>query len=138
MLTASLEAQGCDKFRRLGAVLFTLHKTSLNTGLVPKTSYVVLSHEPETWFLQGMQGRFSGRLETKNDEKLLVEECKLVGPLLGGAGKRGDKTRQTLAKIVRGIAAGDIRQHCEAREAHIQVLCRCGHLLLCSELCSDS
>ena len=71
--------------------------------------------------LQGMQGRFSGRLETKNDEKLLVEECKLVGPLLGGAGKRGEKTRQTLAKIVRSIAAGDIRRHCEAREAQIQV-----------------
>lgn len=75
--------------------------------------------------LQGMQGRFSGRLETKNDEKLLVEECKLVGPLLGGAGKRGEKTRQTLAKIVRGIAAGDIRRHCEAREATIRVQQHC-------------
>lgn len=31
------------------------------------------------------QGRFSGRLETKEDEKRLVEECKLLGPLLVSA-----------------------------------------------------
>jgi hypothetical protein len=45
-----------------------------------------------------------------------------VGPMLGGAGKRGDQSRQTLAKIVRGIADGDIRRHCEARESLIQVI----------------
>lgn len=71
--------------------------------------------------IQGMQGRFSGRLEAKADEKLLLDECKLVGPLLGGAGKRGDQSRQTLAKIVRGIADGEIRRHCQAREERIQV-----------------
>ena len=68
-----------------------------------------------------MQGRFSGRLETKQDEKRLAEECKLLGPLLGGSGKRGEKSRLTLAKIVRGIASGDVRRHCEAREAKIEV-----------------
>ncbi len=63
-----------------------------------------------------MQGRFSGRLATKEDEKRLAEECKLLAPLLGGVGKRGDRSRLTLAKIVRGIAKGDIRQYLEARE----------------------
>lgn len=40
-----------------------------------------------------MQGRFSGRLALKEDERKLVDECRLVGPLLGGAGQRGDKAR---------------------------------------------
>ena len=31
-----------------------------------------------------LQGRFSGRLETKQDEKRLANECRLLGPLLGG------------------------------------------------------
>lgn len=67
------------------------------------------------------QGRFSGRLETKNDEKLLADECRLLGPMLGGTGKRGEKSRLTLAKIVRGIAAGDVRRFCEAREGMLRV-----------------
>ncbi len=68
-----------------------------------------------------LQGRFSGRLETKMDEKRLLDECRLLGPLLGGVGKRGEKSRLTLAKIVRGIASGEIRQHCEQRERELQV-----------------
>ena len=68
-----------------------------------------------------LQGRFSGRLETKTDEKRLVEECKKLGPLLGGTGKRGEKSRMTLAKIVRGIASGEVRQHCEERERQLMV-----------------
>ena len=68
-----------------------------------------------------LQGRFSGRLETKADEKRLADECKLLGHLLGGVGKRGEKSRLTLAKIVRGIATGDVRRHCESREAQLQV-----------------
>lgn len=68
-----------------------------------------------------LQGRFSGRLETKMDEKRLLDECRLLGPLLGGVGKRGEKSRLTLAKIVRGIASGEIRQHCEQREREIHV-----------------
>lgn len=67
-----------------------------------------------------LQGRFSGRLETKADEKRLADECKLLGHLLGGVGKRGEKSRLTLAKIVRGIASGDVRKHCEAREQLLQ------------------
>ena len=67
------------------------------------------------------QGRFSGRLETKHDEKLLADECRLLGPMLGGTGKRGEKSRLTLAKIVRGIAAGDVRHFCEARENMLRV-----------------
>lgn len=58
-----------------------------------------------------MQGRFSGRLPTKEDEKRLAEECRLLGPMLGGSGKRGDKSRLTLAKIVRGIASGASGMH---------------------------
>lgn len=68
-----------------------------------------------------LQGRFSGRLETKDDEKRLVEECRLAGPLLGGIGKRGERSRMSLAKIVRGLATGEIRSFLEAREAHIKV-----------------
>ena len=68
-----------------------------------------------------LQGRFSGRLETKADEKRLADECKLLGHLLGGVGKRGEKSRLTLAKIVRSIASGDVRRHCEQREQLIQV-----------------
>lgn len=67
------------------------------------------------------QGRFSGRLETKQDEKRLAEECKLLGPMLGGTGKRGEKSRLTLAKIVRGIASGEVRRFCLARERKVQV-----------------
>jgi hypothetical protein len=70
------------------------------------------------------QGRFSGRLETKHDEKLLADECRLLGPMLGGTGKRGEKSRLTLAKIVRGIAAGDVRHFCEAREGMLRVSLR--------------
>lgn len=68
-----------------------------------------------------LQGRFSGRLATKDDEKKLADECKLLGPLLGGVGKRGDGSRLTLAKIVRGIAAGDVRRYCEDRERNLKV-----------------
>ena len=68
-----------------------------------------------------LQGRFSGRLTTKGDEKRLADECRLLGPLLGGVGKRGDGSRLTLAKIVRGIAAGDVRRHCEERERRVKV-----------------
>lgn len=56
------------------------------------------------------------------DEKRLAEECKLLGPLLGGSGKRGERSRLTLAKIVRGIASGEVRRYCEAREQKIEVL----------------
>jgi hypothetical protein len=68
-----------------------------------------------------LQGRFSGRLATKDDEKKLNQECRLLGPLLGGVGKRGDGSRLTLAKIVRGIAAGDVRKFCEERERQMKV-----------------
>jgi hypothetical protein len=50
-----------------------------------------------------------------------VDECRLLGPLLGGVGKRGDGARQTLAKIVRGIAKGEVRRYCEQRENSIKV-----------------
>lgn len=78
-------------------------------------------------------GRFSGRLETKEDEKRLQEECKQLGPLLGGSGKRGEKSRLTLAKIVRGIASGDVRDFCEKREAELQVRAPIRFLALDSE-----
>lgn len=80
-----------------------------------------------------LQGRFSGRLETKDDEKRLAEECKLLGPLLGGLGKRGEKSRLTLAKIVRGIATGEVRKYCEERERKIAVRAHC-----CASCCELS
>ena len=67
-----------------------------------------------------MQGRFSGRLETKEDEKRLADECRLLGQYLSDAGS-GEKALQALAKIVRGIASGDVRRHMEARERELQV-----------------
>ena len=67
-----------------------------------------------------MQGRFSGRLETKEDEKKLSDECRMLGPYLSEA-TMGEKSLQTLAKIVRGIASGEVRQHVEARERELQV-----------------
>ena len=70
--------------------------------------------------LQGMQGRFSGRLGTKEDEKRLAAECRLIGPLLGGA-SRGEKSLHTLAKLVRAIAAGNVRQYLEEQEAERKV-----------------
>ncbi|KAK9785092.1 hypothetical protein WJX73_002624 [Symbiochloris irregularis] len=69
-----------------------------------------------------LQGRFSGRLETKEDEKRLADECRLLGPLLGGIGKRGDSSRGTLAKIVRSIASGQLREFVSGRESIIQDL----------------
>lgn len=41
---------------------------------------------------------------------------------MGGEGKRGDRSLLTLAKLVRGIAAGEVRQFCEAREREVQAL----------------
>jgi hypothetical protein len=67
-----------------------------------------------------MQGRFSGRLGTKEDEKRLAAECRLIGPLLGGTA-RGEKSLHTLAKLVRAIAAGSVRAHLEAVENEMQV-----------------
>jgi hypothetical protein len=32
-----------------------------------------------------MQGRFSGRLQSKSDEAGLLDECPQLGPLLGGS-----------------------------------------------------
>ena len=58
----------------------------------------------------------------QEDEKRLADECRLLGPLLGGQGKRGEKSRLTLAKIVRGIASGDVRRYCEERERKLQVI----------------
>lgn len=68
---------------------------------------------------QGMQGRFSGRLETKEDEKRLADECRLLGPYL--CDPEGEQCLQTLAKIVRGIASGEVRAHVESRERELQV-----------------
>ncbi len=117
-----------------------------------------------------MQGRFSGRLGTKDDERKLAEECKLIGrgwegqgaclracaalpipltPLythhqathtprthlasrssvtdcaprpaaayLGGDSS-GKNCLQTLAKLVRAIASGEVRCHLAAREGEI-------------------
>lgn len=68
------------------------------------------------------QGRFSGRLKSKEDEKKLAEECRLLGPYLGGVGQRGNRSHQTLAQIVRGIASGEVREYCEQREKRVKAL----------------
>ena len=60
-----------------------------------------------------MQGRFSGRLVSKDDERKLVEECRLLAPLLSN-----DGTLFTLPAIVRAMASGEVRAHLEQRKAH--------------------
>ena len=39
----------------------------------------------------------------------------------GGAGRRGEKSCLTLAKIVRGIASGEVRDYCEKRDRELEV-----------------
>ena len=70
------------------------------------------------------QGRFSGRLTSKEDEERLVLECALLGPLLGGL-PGCDGACDTLSRIVRSIACSDLRQHLEAKERTLQVLAVC-------------
>jgi hypothetical protein len=60
-----------------------------------------------------MKGRFSGRLPTKEDEKRLLEECKLVGPFL----HENSSELNSVATIMRAIAAGTVRSHLEYRAA---------------------
>ena len=43
-----------------------------------------------------LQGRFSGRLETKEDEKRLVSECILLNALIGGETRGGDPNSNSL------------------------------------------
>ena len=67
---------------------------------------------------KGMMGRFSGRLPTKDDEKALADECKKLAPYLGPPivkKKAGTAyyPLETLPKIVRAIASGDVRKHLE-------------------------
>lgn len=59
----------------------------------------------------------------QEDEAKLAAECALVGQMLGcGEGAAGEEAgKPTLAKIVRGIASGAVRAHCERRERVIQV-----------------
>lgn len=63
-----------------------------------------------------MKGRFSGRLPTKEDEKRLVDECKLLGPYL----HENENELNSVATIIRAIAAGTVRKHLEntARKYH--------------------
>ncbi len=70
------------------------------------------------------QGRFSGRLTSKEDEERLVLECALLGPLLGGL-PGCDGACDTLSRIVRSIACSDLRRHLEAKEGTLQVLAVC-------------
>jgi hypothetical protein len=50
-----------------------------------------------------LQGRFSGRLEMKEDERLLADECSRLGPILGLG------HHMTLAKLARLICRGEVR-----------------------------
>ena len=70
-----------------------------------------------------MTGRFCGRLPTKDDEKRLVKECRLIGQYLNK-----DPTKMsTMATIIRGIASGKVRAHLEERAKE------CGELRLTLE-----
>ncbi len=58
---------------------------------------------------------------SKEDEVRVGDECLLLAPLLGGGAMGGSGTKLTLAKLVRGIASGDVRRYCEERERTVQV-----------------
>lgn len=58
-----------------------------------------------------MTGRFCGRLPTKEDEKRLVKECRLIGQYLN----KDPAKMNTMATIIRGIACGKVRAHLEER-----------------------
>ena len=66
------------------------------------------------------QGRFSGRLSSKEDEERLVAECGRLGPLLGGL-PGCDGACDTLSRIVRSIACSDLRRHLEGKERRFRV-----------------
>lgn len=86
------------------------------------------------------QGRFSGRLASKGDEAELVEQCRLLAPLLGGF-DNGDAeagSRNTLSRIVRAIAAGEIREHLLRQQACSQVWCAALSCLLSVALAIDA
>ena len=57
---------------------------------------------------QHMQGRFSGRLPTKDDERKLADECQLMAPLLSD-----DGGLCTLPVIIRAMATGTVRAYLE-------------------------
>ena len=58
---------------------------------------------------------------SKEDEARVGEECLRLAPLLGGAAMGGSGSKLTLAKLVRGIASGDVRRYCEDRERRVLV-----------------
>jgi len=57
---------------------------------------------------QFMEGKFSGRLPTKEDESKLADECQLMAPLLSE-----DGSLCTLPTIIRAMATGSVRLHLE-------------------------
>ena len=57
-----------------------------------------------------MKGRFSGRLPTKEDEKRLVDECKMVSFYL-----HPERRSYTVATLIRSIASGVLRAHLEGQ-----------------------
>ena len=62
------------------------------------------------------QGRFSGRLVSKQDEVRLIEECQRLGPLLGGVSGGIEELKRTqLSQIVRAIASGEVYGHLQRR-----------------------
>ncbi len=68
------------------------------------------------------RGSFRSPETLQEDEAKLALECQLTGHLLGcGSGNGDDSARHTLAKIVRDIASGAVREHCEKRERCMQV-----------------
>ncbi len=75
------------------------------------------------------QGRFSGRLVSKQDEARLVGECQRLGPLLGGvSGGDEEQKRAQLSQIVRAIASGEVHDYLQRRVDIHQV---CGSSALC-------
>ena len=64
-----------------------------------------------------MRGRFCGRLPSKEDEKKLVEECRLIRRYMHPDGKLN-----TVATIIRGVASGQVRKHFEAQAREYEAL----------------
>ena len=74
----------------------------------------------QRWLLTS-QGRFSGRLKLKADEKVLMDRCRQLGPLLGGCPGTGGDSLSHLSAIVRGVASGQVYRMLHEREELIMV-----------------
>lgn len=102
---------------------------SENMELKAQTDRGVNRDDANAALVAELQGRFSGRLKFKADEKVLMDRCRQLSPLLGGCPGTGDDSMSHLSAIVRGVASGQVYRTLHEREELITVVARS---LLCA------